>query len=215
MNRPTRYLLQSILLGLLSLPLTACALSGEAVEGTVREEGTNKPIPGTIVVVRWHGTAFSFVESPTVCVHVETTTADAQGRYRIPAWRKEFPIKGVRDVQPTVTAHQPGYQESERYEKDVQYLKPFTGGRGERLGYLMHVLDSTRCGTNDESERNLHPLYKALYEEGNGIAVTEREKEMVDTLRYWSTFVLFDPSKPSTRDAKGRLINIDPREQKR
>jgi len=40
---------------LLAIPLTACALSGEAIEGRVLEEGTNKPIPGAIVVVRWIG----------------------------------------------------------------------------------------------------------------------------------------------------------------
>lgn len=203
----------------LVLPLTACAtLFGVDTEGQVLEEGTNKPIPEAIVIVRWAGVIPMIGHASSVCVHVESATTDKEGRYRTAAWRAPSTVGPAPLVQmnigPGAYAYKPGYEYLDTRGETV-YLKPFTGGRGERLAYLMRVLDGTRCGAKDESEKNLHLFYRALYEEGKKIAVTEREKDMVDTLRYWSTFVLFDPSKPSARDEKGRVINIEPREQKK
>ena len=209
---------------LVMLPLSACGASGGPVAGQILEAGTKKPIPEAIVIVRWQGTYSRIVDSQDVCYHVETATTDAEGRFRTPGWverkpRGPFFSPGGWDI----TAYKPGYETdwpaaysaTEDYKRNIRYLKPFTGTKAERLKYLMHVLEAARCGATDGSERNLHPLYKTLYEEGSGIALTKREKEMVDSLRYWSTFVLFDSSKPSTRDEKGRLINIDPEAQKK
>src|SRR3989344_5915493 len=161
MKRFMKYLPQLMLLMPLLLPLSACALSGDAIEGQVLEEGTNKPIPEAIVIARWSGTAFSFVESPSVCVHVLTTTTDAEGKYRFPAWRKDSPLKGVRDVHPIITAHKPGYEAylppgyayTEAFKQNVRYLQPSTGTREERLKYLERVFGSTGCGAPDESAK--------------------------------------------------------------
>lgn len=166
------------------LPFTACALSEVAIEGKVLEEGTGKPVSGAIVVARWSGTAFSFVESPTVCVHVLTTMTDAEGRYRFPAWRKEPPLRGVRDVHPIVIAYKPGYEtytplghaRSEEYKKNIRYLKPFTGTGEERLAYLSRMAVS--CSDKKEIEIDLLPLYKALYEEAENLAVTKKEDKL-------------------------------------
>lgn len=188
--------LRNILLSLVmlsgSLPLNACALSGNAIEGKVLEEGTNKPVPDAIVIARWNGTAFSFVESPSVCIHTLTTTTDAEGKYRFPAWRKESPLKGVRDVHPIVTAHKPGYEthsppgyaRTEEFKQNVRYLQPFAGMREERLKYLQRVNSATGCGSASESKKNLLPLAKALYEEALGLAKTEDEKKIVNNLLF-------------------------------
>ncbi len=186
-------ILRNVLLSLVMLsglsPLTACALSGSAIEGKVLEEGTNKPIPDAIVIARWNGTAFSFVESPTVCVHVLTTTTDAEGKYRIPAWRKDSPIKGVRDVHSIVTAHKPGYEthsppgyaRSEEFRKNIRNLKPFTGRREERLKYLQSVEGNVRlCRSPEAGEKNLLPLYRALYEEAKSLAKTREDQKIAD-----------------------------------
>lgn len=168
------------------LPLPACALSGGALEGVVLEEGTNKPIPEAIVIARWSGTAFSFVESPSVCVHVLTTTTDAEGKYRFPAWRKESPLKGVRDVHPIITAHKPGHAEyrspgyvrTEEFKQNIRYLKPFAGGREERLKVIRTA--SVSCESAGESKKNLLPLYRTLYEEARALAVTKEDKTIVN-----------------------------------
>jgi len=172
------------------LPLQACALSGDAIEGKVLEEGTNKPIPEAIVIARWQGTAFSFVESPSVCVHVLTTTADAQGKYRFPAWHKESPLKGVRDVRSIITAHKPGYEthsppgyaRTEAFKRNVRYLKPFTGGREERLKVIRTA--SVSCGSAGQSQKNILPLYRVLYEEARALAVTKEDKAIVNNFLY-------------------------------
>ena len=184
MNRLISTSIQLVVGLLFALPLTACALSGEAIEGKVLEEGTNQPIPNAIVVARWIGTAFSFVESPTVCVHVLTTTTDAEGKYRFPAWRKESPLKGVRDVRPIVTAYKPGYQLAQSYPANNPLLKSFAGTREERLKYLERLSSATRCGEAKESEKNLLPFKKALYEEAHAIAVSKEDKEIVETLLF-------------------------------
>lgn len=173
----------------LLFPLTACALSGKALEGQVLEESTKKPIPDAIVVAHWIGTAFSFVESPTVCVHVMVTTTDAEGKYHFPFWHKESPITGVRDVHEVITAYKsgyeaylpPGYGRTEEYRKNIRYLKPFTSGREERLRYLERVEQSTRvCRSPEAGEKNLLPFYQALYEEAKSLAETKKDLKVVD-----------------------------------
>ena len=81
-------LLRLIFALLLTLPFSACALSGEPVNGKVLEEGTETPIPDAIVVVRWQGRVSSLVDSHGVCVHVDSTVSDSQGRYKFTQWNK-------------------------------------------------------------------------------------------------------------------------------
>ena len=70
-------------------PLSACGLSGSAIKGQVLEAETNKPIPGAIVVVRWHGT-WAPPAGTSTCYHVESAMTDAEGRYKTPAWTGPF-----------------------------------------------------------------------------------------------------------------------------
>lgn len=193
------------LAAILLAPLSACALSGEAIEGNILEEGTNKPLANVIVVALWSGDLWAIVESQTVCVHVESAVTDAQGSFRLPAWRKDSKIGWVRNLEPTLSAHYPGYNPlritplptSERLVRYGQfplehglfgikpttlYMAPFTGTRGERLEYLSRVSGSTGCGTQDESQKNLIPLRMALYEEAKNIAATKGEKQIVNNL---------------------------------
>jgi hypothetical protein len=181
MNASTRMLLPFVVVMLLA-PLTACALSGKAIEGQVLEEGTNKPIPDAIVVARWQGTYSAIAETRTVCYHVETATTDAAGRFRTPAWsaRTKGPFFSPETV--IITAYKPGYEaylpsgygRTEAYRKNIRYLKPYTGTREERLAYLSRIAVS--CSDKKEIEINLLPLYKALYEEAKGLAVTRDDK---------------------------------------
>ncbi len=177
------------------LPLPACALSGKAIEGTVLEEGTNKPVPEAIVIARWSGHLATFAHGKTVCYHVLSTTTDENGTYRFPAWKKKITEDWQKNVDPetvVITAHKPGYEEyrppgyvrTEEFKRNIRYLQPFTGGRGERLEYLKRVSGATGCSDKKEIERNLLPLYRALYEEAKGIAVTKEDREKVETLLF-------------------------------
>lgn len=187
MNLKTHRFFGLMLIAAIALPTTGCAYSGGPVEGRVLEEGTDKPIPGAIVVARWQGTAFSFVESPTVCIHVETATTDKEGRYRIPFWHASAKPSGAHGIEPIVTAYKAGYQWPTRLPKSLsggdQYLRTFTGSREERLNYL-RSLSGQECGSRNDYVKKLIPLYRALYEEARTIAVTPEEKHIAGGLHY-------------------------------
>ena len=167
----------------LLLPLTACALSGQAIQGHVLEEGTHKPIPGAIVIVRWVGSVSKIVDAQNVCVHVESTLTDAQGRYHTPAWSAPStvgPSFMVSDLEPSMTAYHPGYTFATiPSEKDTVWLKPFVGSRGERLKYL-ESFTGMQCGKREDYAKQLIPLYRAIYEEARRIAETQEDKHAVN-----------------------------------
>jgi len=175
------------LLLVLLLPLQACAtFAGSDVEGQVLEEGANKPVAGAIVIVRWAGSTAAFVESRSVCVHVESTTSDVQGNYHTKSWvaQSEMASTPFTQVAPVPTAYKPGYVYV-RKQDNVIYLKPFTGGRGERIKYLSRLSGVARCGESGDSKKNLLPLYRALLDEAKSIAnTTVEEKKTVEFLLY-------------------------------
>ncbi len=168
MTTPKSLLLPAMLV-LVLMPLVGCAatLSGTPVDGQVLEEGTNKPIADAIVVALWQGHLATFAHGRTVCYHVLSTTTDAQGRYHFPAWEKPITHdwqRNVRHEAVVVYAYRPGLETS-RYTKTTVYLKPFIGETKDRLAYLLRVLGVTSCGAQDESEKNLISLRRALLDE--------------------------------------------------
>jgi|GEM_PF-5742750 len=199
------------LLLLLLLPLAACGVSSKPIEGRVVDAETKKPLAGAIVIGRWEKTqSILMADSRTYFAHVETAATDGDGRYRMPQWEGRAPSY-LDAYQAGYEKYWPaGYGSTEDFKRNVLYLAPFKGSREERLKYLERSLDATRCGTQDDTERNLYVLYSAMYEEAKKIAVSKADGEIVDTLRYWASFVILDKSRPTTRDAKGRLINVRP-----
>jgi len=181
-----------LVLSVLSLP--ACALSGGAIEGQVLEEGTNKPVAQAIVTVKWVGSVSKFVDSQSVCVHVETAHTDEQGRYRTPAWSAAStvgPAILVSRLIPVFTAYKPAYRQAEKETDFPLYLKPFTGGREERLEYLKKTSRATGCHAAGESEKNLLPLRNALYEEAQQLTETKDDKKVLEDLLYSKEIVEF------------------------
>jgi hypothetical protein len=216
MNASTRMLLPFVVVMLLA-PLTACALSGKAIEGQVLEEGTNKPIPDAIVVARWQGTYSAIAETRTVCYHVETATTDAAGRFRTPAWsaRTKGPFFSPEAV--IITAYKPGYEEylppgyayTEAFKQNTRYLKLFTGGREERLKYLLHISSLVDCyGAGDE--KSLVPVYKAIYDEAKAIATSEKDRDALQTIRRRALYAWSRPPRELTLREIEQAIQKDP-----
>jgi hypothetical protein len=217
-----------VLLLTLGLPLSACAasVSGGPLDGQVLEEGTNQPLPGAIVVVRWQGNVGGPVESSTTCYHVETATTDNQGRFHIHAWKTTEAALGlhpswfdrlffgptIRDREILKSAYHPGYTfGTVPSEKDTVWLKPFTGGRGERFKYLDRVISNTSCGDKD-TYKNLYRITYAVYEEAKAIAQTEDEKRHAERFKDLADDALVNRSKPTTYNKRGREINVDPKD---
>jgi hypothetical protein len=204
MNRFNNVLL--VLVASLLLPLAACAasvVSSDPLDGQVLEEGTNKPIPGAIVVIRWQGRVGGPVESSGLCYHVETATTDEQGRFHTNAWKTTEAALGlhpswfdriflgptIRDREVTKTAYHPGYTFSTKPpEKDTVWLKPFTGTKEERLHSMGQGFGSLWCGSPEDYRKKLEPLTRAMYEEAKSLATTDKDEEMVDGyLTSWET----------------------------
>jgi len=201
-----------ILFGL--LPLTACAtLVGVATEGQVLEEGSEKPVPDAIVVVRWAGSLPAFAHAQSVCVHVQTATTDNEGRYHTKAWSAPSTVGPAPIVQanvgPSAYAYKPGYEYVDTQGETV-YLKPFTGGRGERLHELDRVVSSTSCGSAGSSYRNLYRIRQAVYHEAQSLARLDEERKRAHSFRQLAEETLVNRTKPTKYDAKGRLVNVDP-----
>lgn len=167
---------------LLILVQTACVtlaghLTGE-LNGVVIDKSTGNPVEGAIVVAQWEGSVLHPVDSVTECFHVEVTTTDKNGRYRI-AEVVATPL-GIIDTQVYVSiVYKEGYRQVTykdtqkpdfvKASRGVVHLIPAQGTVSERLAYLLRL--SPPC----ESKRLLI-LYEAIYQEGSRIAVTKEEK---------------------------------------
>ena len=177
------------LLSLLLLPLTACGGAklpppGTSIEGRILESGSNKPIPGAIVIVRWQGSYSQIVDTQTVCYHVETATTDEQGRYRTPAWKPENLGPHFTPGPYLIDAYKAGYERdwplgfdrSEEFRKNTYYLKPFRGTPEERIANLAQF-GGMQCGKYEGYAPKLLLLYKSIYEEADKIATTKALRE--------------------------------------
>ncbi len=178
---------------LLTLPLTACGLSGEPQQGTVIDAATDRPVEGAIVVARWIGHAATWAHGRTVCYHVESTTSDKAGRFHIPEWKKAYSEDWQKNISPRyvdITAYKPGYQFSPRQIgeeselKGVFYVEPFTTRSSKRLDYLTTLSATTVCGEARESNSNLLLLKKAIYREATAVAETPQDRGQVEIIRF-------------------------------
>ncbi|MGE5139254.1 MAG: hypothetical protein ACM3JD_07330 [Rudaea sp.] len=206
-GNPVRVVLLLLALLIIGLLLTMCGFTGEALDGQVVEEGTNGPIPGAIVVARWDGTVTALVDSRTACVYVESAVTDDQGRFHFPRWYRA-PRFLVFGVLPTVTAYKAGY-EARPYEEKVHHLKPFTGTREERIKYLLRLTGLIGCYSAAE-EKTLVPVYKALYDEARGIATTDKDKGVLQTIRRDALYAWSRPSRELTTREVDQAIQNDP-----
>lgn len=172
--------------------LPACApshdtLTGKAFEGRVLEQSTGQPIADAIVVALWIGDLPGIADSRTVCYHVLSTTADAEGHFRFAAWEKQA-VDWQRKVKPEyvrLTAYRRDYEFAETTADKRVYLRKFSGTQGERLRYLLQLASWASChGAGDE--RPAFPFYKSLYDEAKRLASTEEDRDTLMRLRRWA-----------------------------
>lgn len=211
MNQLIPKLVQLTLGFLLVLPLTACAgTSLSPVTGQVLEAETRKPIPDALVVGLWYGTSAPgfFVDSTTVCYHVAHTTTDPNGRYTLPPTEKERKYQDG-DHYTAIWAYRRGYEDARRREGNTVLLQPSTGGRGERLKYLLHFSSLVGCYGAGE-EKSLVPVYKALYDEAKIHATSDKDKDALQTIRRRALYAWSRPSRELTSREIEQAIQNDP-----
>jgi hypothetical protein len=145
---------------------------------------TGKPLEGVFVMAMWHGNPLLAIESTTACYHFAITQTGKDGSYHLPvlSWSPALLINRQRykDV------YFAGY---ENFSDDdlmgaVIKLRRTRDSVEKRLNELVKRQGFFgRCMSESEEKEKLLPLYKAKYEEGKRIAVTSKEKMLVETLR--------------------------------
>lgn len=165
---------------LLGLSLPACGLSGGPIEGAILEEGTRKPIPGVIVVVRWlHHQGYS----GTVCYRVESAVSNETGRFQIARWSNASDHRALRNPWTSIDFYATAFERAGQTDKDI-YVRSVSGGKEERLKELLRLLGATRCGDGGSSEKNRLPLLRALLAEARTLTGTQYDRETIETFLF-------------------------------
>lgn len=188
------------------LPLTACGLSWPAVSGRILEEGTGKPIPGAIVLVRWEGYVSAPGHGHQVCVHVMSATTNDQGHYYLEAWNKGSKMGPVSRLHTTVVPYKTGYQYPRQpsQESGTHYLALASGTEDERAAFLLRVLGNAQCYTKDASEKNRLPLLRALEHEAAALTPVRDKQTLVEAIQFEREIVQLGYEKAQTRHLERR-----------
>lgn len=186
MNRTIQPFVYVVLAWLMAATLAGCALAPPrevpAQTGRVLDEETRLPIEGAIVVFRWQGTGTkAFVDTQTVCYHVESAVTDAEGRYVTAPWKEESRYRDLSMKRVLDTAYKAGYVHTRTDRAaGVHYLKLEIKSDGENFEYAKRVSSASGCPAAGESEINLLPLRRALLEQAKLHAETVSDNEEIE-----------------------------------
>ena len=180
MNRFKGVMLLATVFFLVACIPTRYFVKPDPVEGVITHYETGEPIPDAFVVARWTGTSGGLGHGGgSICFHVEVTKTDAEGRYFIPPPEIESDYPKYREPRILVMAYKPGYRRPywvNNVPSPTDQLITDQELPQERLRYLTDVNKNTICMQAGESERNLLDIYKSLYAEAKGLAVSKEEK---------------------------------------
>lgn len=163
------------------------------INGRVRESGTEEPMPGAIVIVRWRGYVPVFpADSREVCYQVKNAVTDRDGRFRVPAWTERARDKEIKGKRVVITVYKAGYEEDpsmpspdfRKAEPYVRYLKRFNGSTSARLDYLLRISSATRCAQSGESRTNLLALKKGVVDEALTMDLKASDSKKLEILRF-------------------------------
>lgn len=192
------------LLAIIVSVVAACSMLGTTypeMHGRVMHEILDAPLPHTIVVGLWKGKPNNSGEGKMICYHVENTVSDETGFFTIPEWREPSSFEDLKDRNVYVYAYRKRYRTSELTKNIISpknyiyYLaKPrdednAEKARKDRLRYLQQLVGDTICDLKGESRANLKPMYTAIVEEAEELAVTEQDQQAVQKLKSWLSFV--------------------------
>ena len=105
LNKTLRIAVANIVLICLAMLSSGCAV---ALEGTVIDKATGKPIAGAIVATSWTGYASMIVQTQHVCYDLEVTTTDERGRFTVATFGKLRPF--LQNKNRGTSVFVPGYQ---------------------------------------------------------------------------------------------------------
>jgi len=195
-----RLLISSLMLFLMA----GCGMLGkryDEMHGRVLHEILDKPLSNSVVVALWKGTEKTSESEKEICYHVESTTTDEKGYFSFSDWREPANFKNLKNKTIHVFAYRKYYRTSEltseliTQKNYIYYLaKPRemddeTLAREDRLRYLQLLVGKTTCDLEGESHVNLAPLFKDVIEEAVQIAVTDKDRQIVEKLKSWLDYI--------------------------
>ncbi|MEO8535989.1 MAG: carboxypeptidase-like regulatory domain-containing protein [Betaproteobacteria bacterium] len=178
--------------GVVVVGVTSCGhlptvLYGKALAGQVVDAGSGAPIPGAHVAYLWESgiepSGFTGHNSRTICYHAAATTTDADGRFSVEPWR-EWSSYQVRVADPVALVYAPKYVPKQQWPETADMtgskarvneryaLKPFAGSVDERLDALWRGFAARGCDYGGQSQKQLYPMLKAIFEETRLISST-------------------------------------------
>ena len=174
------------------------------MHGRVLHEIHDKPLSNTILVALWKGKQQSGSNKKTICYHVEYTVSDENGFFTVPNWREPGEFKHLKDKTVHVYGYKKRYRTSELTSEIITpknyiyYLaKPRktddeTEAREARLRYLQQLIGETTCDLKGESRANLKSMYAAIVAEAEALAITDKDRQIVQKLKSWLSFVTIE-----------------------
>jgi hypothetical protein len=195
---------QSFILAVLALIMSACGLLGSRyseMHGRVIHEIHDKPLSNTVVVALWKGKEKNNDSEKEICYHVESTKSDDKGFFSIPEWREPSSFSQLKDKSIHVFAFRRYYRTSELtsqiitpknyiyYLAKPRHIENENKAREARLRYLQLLVGKTTCDLKGESRSNLRPLFIEVIEEAELIAVSDKDRQVVEKLKGWLTYV--------------------------
>lgn len=170
---------------LLCLIMPSRVLAGGAPPrpGIVKDAQTGKSVPDAYVVVNWEAT-YGIGHGVTSCYRVRFAKTGGHGEYLIPGWMAVPKPFCQINFQGRVTVYKPGYR-SPRYGEyngkrlGEDALTSFTGTAHERLEYLQDIARDISCLYQD---KEILPVYKAVYEEARGLVTSDEDRELANRL---------------------------------
>lgn len=192
---------------ILVLIVSACGLLGSRypeMHGRVLHEIHDKALSNTVVVALWKGKEKADDSVKEICYHVESTKSDDKGFFSIPEWREPSSFSHLKDKSIQVYAFRRYYRTSELtseiitpknyiyYLAKPRHIENENKAREDRLRYLQQLVGKTTCDLKGESRVNLRPLFIEVIEEAELIAVSEKDRQVVEKLKGWLTYVSSD-----------------------
>jgi hypothetical protein len=168
----------------------ACAGIGytpRTLSGQVQEQGTNRPIAGAILLVRWYGTmSDGIAHSTTVCYDMDSTVTDAEGKFFLPGAKQEYKYEDGHHYF-DIEVYKKGFTGylNQDFNKPISVkVKPQTDHR-ERVVELVR-LGSRNCyaGGDAEALKKNIPFKRAIYEEMRSIATTDEDWKTVENMLF-------------------------------
>jgi hypothetical protein len=189
------------------------AQAWSTIEGQVLDDESNQPVPGAIVVATWNAMELNWAtDAHSVCLHVETATADAAGRYRLPDWHGWWSPNHIFlfGRSRSIVAYKFKYEPSatQRPNLETIYLKPF---KGPNEVWIERRQSGFSCHAGvDQSEKNLYRVWTAIVADEAPWVTTTKQRERVFLDAANANVLLVNHAKPTTFDRSGFETNVDP-----